>query len=76
MTRHEAFIEKSWRDSGLTPLLVARLRTWASPEKPEHQASLMGGRSGDPAELKSKPLPPSVLALIRILRPPASPVTA
>ncbi len=54
----------------------AVIRAWASPEKPEHAAFLGGDGSDDSAELKSKRLPPAVLALIRALRPPTPPATA
>lgn len=52
------------------------IRAWASPEKPENEAFLMGDESDDRAELKGKQLPTAVLALIRALRPPAPPATA
>lgn len=70
---------EAWGDALTRPELAphwALIRAWASPEKSEHAALLMGDGADDPAELKSKQLPTAVLALIRALRPPAPPATA
>ena len=51
----------------------AVIRAWAAPEKPEHQALLVGDGSDDPADQKSHQLPTAVLALVRALRPSGPP---
>ena len=69
----------AWGDTLTRPELAphwALIRAWASPEKLEHQALLVGDGSDDPAVSKSKQLPTAVLALIRALRPPGPPTPA